>query len=306
MQKFVIWGTGNYGEQAYEFISNQNEQYAISKVYDSANNRIGKEFHGFIIHDSINIKLEDNESVLLCSNNWESMIESLHQQMISERKVFCWNDGIMKLSDIYSVVIHSQDGEELYLKDKFANVQIGRYVDVGACHPIRFNNTLWAYEKGWRGINIEPNPDYVSLYKYLRANDININCGIANKKDVLKYYQFDEPCFNTFDERRANHLEQELNIKVRKIEEVPVVTLKSIFEENRISYVDFIDIDVEERELDVLESIDFDKVQFGCIMVEQLGMTLEEVVNSDVARLLNKQDYVAVAKFDRTVVYEKR
>jgi hypothetical protein len=85
----------------------------------------------------------------------------------------------------------------------FGNRDPDFYVDVGAHHPRRFSNTQYFYRQGWRGINIEPNPDGHALLKLFRRKDININCGVSDQEGTLPYYQFDEPALNTLDRDTA-------------------------------------------------------------------------------------------------------
>ena len=54
----------------------------------------------------------------------------------------------------------------------------GFYIDAGAQHPYRFSSTLTLYRRGWKGINIEPTPDAMSLFKIFRRRDINLNVGV--------------------------------------------------------------------------------------------------------------------------------
>lgn len=87
------------------------------------------------------------------------------------------------------------------------------------------------------------------------------------------------------------------------IRRVPVRRLDSILEEYNIREIDYMDIDVEGMELNVLNSIDWDKVEIACILVEQKGLTLYEVLESAVCKLLKEKGYVPTNKYNRTVIY---
>lgn len=73
----------------------------------------------------------------------------------------------------------------------------GFYVDIGAHHPFRFSNTAIFYKKGWRGINVEPTPEYYQKFKRYRSKDININIGVSDSNTKLTFYKFDEPALNS-------------------------------------------------------------------------------------------------------------
>ena len=72
-------------------------------------------------------------------------------------------------------------------------------------------------------------------------------------------------------------------VDVRK---VPLRRLDNILDEYNIKKVDYIDIDVEGMELRVLNSINWDVVEIGCILIEQKGMSLDDVLESQVCSLL--------------------
>src|SRR3989344_4572766 len=71
---------------------------------------------------------------------------------------------------------YSQSGEDMILRSIFDDKKEGFYVDVGAFHPKLYSNTYYFYKRGWRGINIEPNP---GANFGIRKGDINLKCGIG-------------------------------------------------------------------------------------------------------------------------------
>jgi len=81
----------------------------------------------------------------------------------------------------YSNKYYSQFGEDAVLRVLVnSGERPGFYVDVGAYHPKHLSNTYFFYKKGWRGINIDPNPRSIKLFNLLRPTDINLNVAIAN------------------------------------------------------------------------------------------------------------------------------
>jgi len=75
----------------------------------------------------------------------------------------------------------SQFGEDLVLASLFHrnNISQGSFVDVGAFHPIKLSNTYFFYRQGWRGVNVEPNPEGFRLFLDMRPADINLNCAVS-------------------------------------------------------------------------------------------------------------------------------
>lgn len=160
----------------------------------------------------------------------------------------------------------AQAGEDLVLQRIFLGAEKGFYVDVGAYHPYRFSNTYLFYLAGWRGINIEPRPGAKKLFDKFRPEDINLEIGVAEKSGVENYYLFKEDTLNqfTFDGAAPDDPDSLTVVKVQ------VEPLHKIFErhitENRS--IDFITIDTEGNELQVVNSNDWTDFPVKVILVE--------------------------------------
>lgn len=303
MKEIICWGTGKQAKEALEYL--QSEQYKILYFVDKNKDKWGKGLDGFMIKEpsSIIVNIELIEFVLITSGYWQEIFEECIKLDVcfSKIKYFDVKDFKIKCCDeIYADIVFSQDGEEIYLKQKFAEKIKGTYVDIGAFHPFRFSNTYWAYKRGWQGINIEPNIENYKLFCDLRPNDININCGISNKNGKMDYYLLKEGALNTFCFDEIKNKKDIIDIYKMEIRR-----LDSVFEEYGIKEVDYIDIDVEGMELEVLQSIDWNKVCIKCILLEQRRMTLLDVIHSDTYEFLKDKGYIPVCKYNRTVVYEK-
>ena len=97
----------------------------------------------------------------------------------------------------------AQEGEDLVLERFLEGRPSGFYVDVGAFHPRRFSNTRSFYERGWRGINIEPAAEGCRLFRQERPRDTNLELAVSETPGELAYYVFDDPALNTFDRALA-------------------------------------------------------------------------------------------------------
>jgi len=154
----------------------------------------------------------------------------------------------------------SQTGEDSIINFIFKNLRINNpsYIDIGAYDPFLFSNTASFYFFNGRGINIEPNPIKFQKLKKYRPRDINLNIGISSKKGLLTYYVMDADTLNTFSEAEANKNVEKWGKKIIKTMDIPVDTVDSVIAEHSNGvYPDFMDIDAEGVELDVLEKIDF-------------------------------------------------
>lgn len=212
------------------------------------------------------------------------------------------------VSDQYAVKCYSQEGEDMILRRIFEGRRHGFYVDVGAHHPRRFSNTFYFYKRGWSGINIEPNPDALKQFQSDRPRDKNIQLGVADTACMLKYYYFDEPALNTFDEDVVKSRLENTEYRVVNTENVPVERLDKILgtylPNGKI--IDFISIDVEGLDLAVLRSNDWQLFRPKYVLAEALNTTLAEVMKSDIVLFMLEQGYDLFSRTYNTLIFRDR
>jgi hypothetical protein len=156
---------------------------------------------------------------------------------------------------------YSQEGEDMILRYIFDRQKTGFYVDVGAYHSKRFSNTYYFYKRGWRGINIDPN------LKIKRSRDINLKFGIGEEKKLLTYYVFSEPALNTFNRELAQQRNKG-KYKIIGTKEVLVKPLRFVLDRYCKCEIDFLNIDAEGMDLEVLKSNDWTRFKPKVILVE--------------------------------------
>ena len=76
---------------------------------------------------------------------------------------------------------YTQNLEDYHLSLAFAGQKTGTYIDVGGGHPVADNVSFWFYERGWRGIVVEPQPELAALYARLRPRDVTV-CGVVGRQ----------------------------------------------------------------------------------------------------------------------------
>jgi len=206
-----------------------------------------------------------------------------------------------------SYTSYSQDGEDMIVKAFYESKKHykGFFVDVGAHHPVRYSNTYFFYKKGWRGINIEPTPTAITPFKVLRRRDINLNVGVASKQDSLTFYCFNEPALNTFSEEVALAADQKAKYHITKKVKVEVLPLKNILDQYVPEGVkiDFLTVDVEGLDFEVLQSNDWDKYSPSYLLVEG-HIDFEDLFSYDIYQFLKSKNYKLVAKTFRTLIFK--
>ena len=167
------------------------------------------------------------------------------------------------------------DGEDTEVINYFKNKTKGFYVDVGCYHPIHRNNTYLLHKKDWDGINIDTSQFSIDLFDYMRPNDLNYNCAISNKNEVIKlFYQKELSQLSTTESAQAKKVFQG-NIKEKEIQ---AFTLDEILNKSKYknSKINFLDIDVEGADLKVLEGLSFEKFKPELICVEIHAKKIKE------------------------------
>jgi hypothetical protein len=207
--------------------------------------------------------------------------------------------------DGYSLKSYSQEGEDMILRRIFEKQVLGFYVDVGAHHPKRFSNTYFFYKKGWCGINIDAMPGSMKAFEKFRAKDINLEMPISSKKQVLTYYAFNEPALNGFSKDISERRNELSNYKIEFTKDIETSTLEEVLDQNLPSnqVIDFLTVDVEGLDFDVVKSINFEKYRPRVILVEILGSTLSEIEHNEIYKYLLNEEYYLFAKAVNTVIF---
>lgn len=210
-------------------------------------------------------------------------------------------------SNPYEATSYSQEGEDMILRRVFEGKTIGFYVDIGAHHPVRFSNTFYFYKQGWTGVNVEPNPESHNLFKKQRPKDININCGIARKNGILKYHMFAESALNTFNDGVLKSRIKNTAYKHMKTIEMPVFRLDGVIEQNisENQEIDFLSVDVEGLDLEVLQSNNWEKFRPSWVLVEQLSLGNIENLDFEMHQYMKSVGYVLFAKTFNTLFYKE-
>ena len=183
----------------------------------------------------------------------------------------------------------SQFGEDLFIADFFANQKVGKYVDLGAFHPMRLSNTYLLYKKGWSGTNVDLNPIAIDLFNLARKNDDNICCLMAGKDNLLKNVYFE-------DWSAANSLTSNENLSEKK--QMKTKTFESLINKN----FDFLNIDLEGHDYEILQTIDFKKFNPKLVCIEILENCLDK---ENIFSYLKKYSYSFIKNLGPSYFFKK-
>ncbi|ACU59775.1 FkbM family methyltransferase [Chitinophaga pinensis] len=198
----------------------------------------------------------------------------------------------------YLAPAYSSEGEDLILKRIFDNKTNGIYVDVGAHHPFRVSNTYLFYKMKWTGINIDPMPGSKALFDKYRPQDVNLEMGVSATRQQLTYHIFNEPALNTFSPDKVEEYTQDPKyqvIKEKKIETWPLAEILDHYLPKGRS-IDFLTIDAEGLDMDVLRSNNWQKYRPTYILVESNPFLLSDMDNCELGQFMQQAGYAIFAK----------
>ena len=201
----------------------------------------------------------------------------------------------------------SQSGEDRVLCKLLKN-EVGFFIDVGAHHPQRFSNTFLFYKRGWRGINIDPMPGSMSLFNKVRPRDINLEVGIGERQGKLDYFLFNEPALNGLSKDLSlKRNEADTAYRIKSVIKVDVLPLQQVLDNYLPAgqVIDFMSIDAEGLDFQVLKSNDWSKYRPKYVLVEILGFSLHDIDRSDIVQFMRNIGYLICTKCRNTVFFEE-
>jgi FkbM family methyltransferase len=210
---------------------------------------------------------------------------------------------------------YAQQGEDLIVGNLLDTMGITKpsYLDVGAFDPVELSNTYALYKGGGRGVLVEPNPAKTRRLERVRPRDrtLNIGVGISPERTTGTYYVIGGPSqgsLNTFSKEEATRVQAASGGAhfIEKVIQLPLENINTIMQQQFGGAPNFLSIDTEGFDLDILRSVNFDRYRPDVICVETLEVA-SDVVNVDILRLLESKRYSARgATFVNTIFVDDR
>ena len=181
---------------------------------------------------------------------------------------------------------NSQIGQDKWVHSIVGDKKDGYFIELGACDGLYLSNTLF-FERNlnWNGICIEPNDNYI---KELYANR---KCNISNE---LVYSCEGEKVNFALSEAASGIIDENIGPFTRKDQSVLKITttLGNILDKfNAPNIIDYLSLDVEGQEYNILSTFPFDKYKFRCITVEHNAPHIGPKQQMLIRELLEKNNY---------------
>jgi len=165
------------------------------------------------------------------------------------------------------MITYSQNFEDVMLERLFGEVEKGFYVDVGAWDPDIHSVTRHFYDKGWRGVNVDPIAQRMRAFEAARPRDVNLCVAVGPQPGTMTFYEcVEESYLSTLDVATAEEMRGRGLTVVEHT--VPVLTLAEILERHCPRTVDFLKIDVEGFEGQLIKGLDLKRYRPRALVVE--------------------------------------
>ena len=165
---------------------------------------------------------------------------------------------------------YTQNLEDYHLSLAFAGQQSGFYIDIGGGHPVADNVSFWFYERGWRGIVVEPQPQLTALYERLRPRDLVVQGLVGRSSGEMDFHVVERlHGLSTTVEQHAKGA-RAFGADYQTVR-LPVMTLAELCERHEVRAIDFLKVDVEGAESDVLAGGDWQRFRPKVIIVEAIA-----------------------------------
>jgi len=196
-----------------------------------------------------------------------------------------------KLFGIDAKEYYAQTGEDIIIKFFLENER-GLFVDVGCNDPINYSNTFELYKKGWTGLNIDANPELIKKYS-VRPNDISVCEAVSDETKEMLFHEFEQSEVSTLETTVLDEAKKKWNYK--KSRKVITKTLTEILDEHSIpNAIDFLSVDVEGYDFQVLNSLDFTKYQPKLILIEMHQFNVADYHANKIVQFLIAKGYELV------------
>jgi FkbM family methyltransferase len=207
---------------------------------------------------------------------------------------------LLRLLLRYLKLSFSQCGEDLIVAHLMEALQISKptYLDIGAHHPSRLNNTYLFYLKGSRGVCVEPDPELFAELRAKRRRDTCLKMGIGfDHRENADFYIMSSNTLSTFSKEEAQRYESYGQQRVLRVINTSLESINAVIKQYFKKAPHFISLDTEGLDFQILKSLDFTQYRPEVFCVETLTYT-ENKTEQKVTAIVDymaQHSYMAIA-----------
>jgi FkbM family methyltransferase len=210
---------------------------------------------------------------------------------------------------------YAQQGEDIALWQILRGalgIERPTYLDIGAHHPVFNNNTFYFYERGARGVLVEPNPALHDVLAQIRPGDALVRAGIGvtaqTEAEFFVIGGSEDGQLNTFSRAQAETLVKRSNgrYSIAQVLKVPLLNINDLMRKHWNGPPNLLSIDTEGFDLPILRSLDFKRMRPDVICAETLEIGGRRVL-TEILQLLTQHGYeVRGGSFVNTIFIDRR
>lgn len=194
------------------------------------------------------------------------------------------------------MISYAQNFEDVMLRRVFRDKKDGFYIDIGAMDPITDSVTKFFYDEGWSGINIEPNAFFYNRLLAERPRDINLKLAVGEHEETRTFHVFEQFGNSTFNEGSRDSFAAAGYESCEEV--VRVTTLAAVCREYVKRDIDFLKIDCEGWEKNVLEGADWDRFRPTILVIEATEPGTTTPAWQEWEHILTQNDRYEMVYFD--------
>jgi len=240
----------------------------------------------------------------------------LFTQLLVKFRNYLFVNPLKKSIDLFSSkeprLSFAQSGEDLIVDFVFNALGLSKpsYLDIGTYHPTYLNNTYLFYQKGCKGVCIEPNPALFDKIQKMRERDICLNVGVGTGLEhEADFFVMSSDTLSTFSKETAQRYQSYGNQRIERVIRIPLVPVNDIINEHFKDCPDFVSLDVEGMELEVLKTFDFASFHPAVFCIETLTYSEDKTERKieEISALMHTKGYFTYADtYINTIFVDKQ
>lgn len=222
---------------------------------------------------------------------------------------------LLRLPPLPGKISYAQQGEDIALWQILRlvlGIERPTYLDIGAHHPVANNNTYYFYERGSRGVLVEPNPALHGLLEQLRPRDVLVRAGIGvtaqAEADFYIIGGSEDAQLNTFSPQQAEALVTRSNgrYRIERVMKIPLLGINDLMRKHWNGPPNLLSLDTEGFDLAILRSLDLERLRPDVVCVESVEIGGRRVL-ADIMQFMAQAGYEARGgSFINTIFVDRR